>query len=224
MTALLLWNCTDYADDWVNKYGPIYDDSVTGHYDCGVCNCVSTEYLNQDMLAAGKYGELLDVRDNQVYRTIQIGNKVWTAQNMNYEIEGSFCLYNSVYNCSRFGRLYTWNAAMMACPEGWSLPSGEDFTNLFGVSGDSYGSMLAKGIDEWSFATDEFGFSALPAGAYYDGNFFTGKNEYGPREVNFWSSSTYVVDFYGYFYGVIDYTSEFVRGEKSGASVRCVKD
>lgn len=58
------------------------------HYDCGVYNCVTTEYLNQEMLAAGEYGELLDERDNQVYRTIQIGNQVWMAQNLNYVTNG----------------------------------------------------------------------------------------------------------------------------------------
>ena len=52
-------------------------------YDCDQYDCVTMEYLNPDV----SYGEMLDKRDNQVYRTLVISNHVWTAQNMNYEIE-----------------------------------------------------------------------------------------------------------------------------------------
>lgn len=96
------------------------------HYDCGVYNCVTTEYLNQEMLAAGEYGELLDERDNQVYRTIQIGNQVWMAQNLNYVTNGgnaddgamSMCYDDDLEYCKKYGRIYSWTASM-------DLPSSE---------------------------------------------------------------------------------------------------
>ena len=93
---------------------------VSGHYDCSVYKCVTTEYLNQEMLAAGKYGELLDVRDSQVYRTVQIGEQVWMAQNLNFrytqptadEDSSSFCCEGDSTSCAKFGRLYMWSATM----------------------------------------------------------------------------------------------------------------
>ena len=40
-------------------------------YDCSKYKCVTTAYLNPDV----EYGELLDARDNQVYRTVKIGKQ-----------------------------------------------------------------------------------------------------------------------------------------------------
>ena len=52
----------------------------SGTYDCTKYKCVTTEYLNQEFLETGKYGEILDERDGQVYKTAQIGEQIWMAQ------------------------------------------------------------------------------------------------------------------------------------------------
>lgn len=136
------------------------------HYDCNIYKCVTTEFLNQEMLAAGKYGELLDIRDSQVYRTIEIGEQTWMAQNLNFEYKYGFSSFYTVYenicydekeeNCSKYGRLYTWAAAVDSiglysdnckgcgngsfetasvpargvCPEGFHLPSKSEFEGM----------------------------------------------------------------------------------------------
>ena len=92
----------------------------SGTYDCAKYRCFPTENLNQELLAAGKYGEFLDERDNQVYKTIQIGEDIWMAQNLNYAdsaeypslLGGSWCYDNDEENCHKAGRLYTWNATV----------------------------------------------------------------------------------------------------------------
>ena len=62
----------------------------SGTYACSKYKCFTTEYLNQDFLEAGKYGEILDERDGQVYKTIEICDEenencqIWMAQNLNY--------------------------------------------------------------------------------------------------------------------------------------------
>ena len=92
----------------------------SGTYDCKKYNCVTTEYLNQELLEAGKYGEILDERDNHVYKTIEIDGWVWMAQNLDYAdsvrtpslLGRSVCYNYEPDSCSKYGRLYTWSAAI----------------------------------------------------------------------------------------------------------------
>ncbi|MCQ2055643.1 MAG: hypothetical protein MJY82_10215 [Fibrobacter sp.] len=92
---------------------------------------VYTSSLNKKMLDNGEYGEFRDFRDAKLYRTIQIGDQTWMAQNLNYESEsGSSCYGGETYKCYQYGRLYTWEAAQNACPDGWRLPTTTEWDNL----------------------------------------------------------------------------------------------
>ena len=54
-------------------------------------NSVETVGCRTETEDSCEYGELMDERDGQTYRTVKIGDQVWTAQNLNYETENSWC-------------------------------------------------------------------------------------------------------------------------------------
>ena len=123
-----------------------------------------------------------DPRDNQEYEFVEIGDQVWMVENLNYKMEGSWCYSNSDRYCRKYGRIYSWEAAQVACPSGWKLPSDYDWMdleNFLGMSesvlnerdfrGTDQGDQLKrKGEDSWVDDEGErynvLGFSALPAG------------------------------------------------------------
>ena len=207
-------------------------------YDCDKYDCVTMDYLNPDI----SYGEMLDKRDNQVYRTLVISNHVWTAQNMNYEIESeenddinSWCYDNEPENCKKFGRLYTWEAAKKVCPEGWHLPTENEWQELIAehscdiVIKDGNppvyrcaGTSL-KAIDSWEKSldnTNEYGFSIVAAGIVNSGKFMNqGITGYLWASTSQYESlATLVIFEYNE-----DYTRFVLTKPNSGLSVRCVK-
>ena len=134
------------------------------------------------MNPAFAYGEMTDPRDGKAYKTTQIGGKTWMAENLNYfDIEGAassikndWCYWDKPENCESAGRLYTWKVAQRICPEGWRLPTKTDWESLLQkVGADSLNEILWKGssklksVNGWEnggSGTDDFGFTALPAG------------------------------------------------------------
>ena len=129
-----------------------------------------------------EYGTFTDARDGKSYKTVKIGNLTWMAENLNYDnsatatgsIDSSFCYDGIPANCTKYGRLYQEYAATAVCPEGWRLPTADDWRDLVNTAksefGDDNGSLRAVG--EWEntnfgdniTATNASGFSALPAG------------------------------------------------------------
>jgi len=82
------------------------------------------------------YPHFTDSRDKKHYRVMKLKDgKTWMAENLNYEVPGSWCYGNRSSNCEKYGRLYTHSAALKACPQGWHLPSQEEWDNLIKAYG-----------------------------------------------------------------------------------------
>jgi len=178
----------------------------------------------------GGSGLFTDSRDGQKYRTVKIGNQMWTARNMNYQTDsGSWCYDNKKSNCKKYGRLYNWNAAKhIVCPNGWHLPSSAEWTELVTAVGSSNAGKMLKSKNGWDNhdgssgnGTDDYGFSALPGGDRSGGSFNNAGSGGG-----WWTATEYNGSYVYYrlmhYYG--DYVGEAYIGKGYGFSVRCVAD
>lgn len=171
-------------------------------------------------------GTMTDSRDGRTYKTVTIDNQTWMAENLNFETANSYCYKDSANYCTKYGSLYTWEAATTACPSGWHLPTKAEFEILFtAVGGKLIAGEMLKSTSGWhdgGNGTDAFAFSALPAG-YRDG---AGYYDIEGLYVYFWSSTECDS---GYAYHMTLSYSKVKASLKEGNmddgfSVRCLKD
>jgi uncharacterized protein (TIGR02145 family) len=177
---------------------------------------------------------IVDARDGQVYKTVKIGSQTWMAQNLNYETKNSRCYKNDYHNCSKYGRFYTWNDAVKACPAGWHLPDTTEWNTLFAsVGGRLTASKYLKSTSGWKTCknwcwangngSDDYGFSVLPVDGWGDNHEFGSEG----RMAEFWTASKEDRNaYYIYLVAKYSYTIYFNKNydNYTRRSVRCVKD
>lgn len=115
--------------------------------------------------------EIVKDRAGNEYPVVQIGDQYWMAENLNYKTEGSACYDDQESKCDLYGRLYTWEAAMTACPEGYKLPSRDDYSILWNYANQIKGDLKVQDVlwenGTWdSRANNMTGFSAYPGGLW----------------------------------------------------------
>lgn len=132
--------------------------------------------------------EFKDPRDKQKYRLVKIDSLEWFGDNLNYKMNDSYCFDDDENQCMAYGRLYTWDAAMQACPSGFRLPTDEDFEKLWTAAGaDFNAAYLLKTTYGWKGETngnDTLKFSAMPAGNRFDDETYGNMNKFA----FFWSA------------------------------------
>ena len=172
-----------------------------------------------------------DPRDGKEYRLTEIGQQTWMAENLSYKSPKSYCYEDSVV-CSRYGRLYTWESALGACPDGWHLPNKSEFLTLFeSIGGQQTAGKKLKSEKGWrkrnsydigKQGLDTHGFSAFPAGSrnQYDNFIDLGES------TSFWTSSqnndNQPVRTHLSYSQEQAYLSDF-NDKKDSYSIRCVK-
>jgi len=197
---------------------------------------------------------LIDI-DGNIYRTVTIGGQVWMAENLkvlhyrngdpiedvtgNAEwvalTQGARCDYsNSPDHVSTYGRLYNWYATQEArglAPEGWHVPSDEEWQTLIDYLGGpavAGGKMKETGTAHWNAnnvgATNETGFTALPGGELQSWG-----PVYGLLGIKawFWSSSPGITGGSYFYMSVENGNEKLYRSEEafgSSYSVRCIHD
>lgn len=151
----------------------------------------------------------------------------------------SYCFNDIPENCDTFGRLYSWTAAMDSagvfslsgkgcglgvscspsypvrgvCPEGWHLPDSTEWRTLYNFMNNSSYAMQMKGVKKWVYATNAYGFSAIPMSN-------------GRNYAEFWSSTDDKKENYGAYYWRLDPDeADLLETDKENVfSVRCVKN
>jgi uncharacterized protein (TIGR02145 family) len=190
--------------------------------------------------------------DLNTYNTVTIGSQCWITENLktsryrngdlipivtgNSDWSGLRTGGRSWYNNDSttyenpYGNLYNWYAVADSrglCPEGWDVPSLDDWNTLISSLGGTNvasGKMKSTGTDYWNnpnAASNESNFSAFPGGyRVHDGSFL---------QINqsawFWTSS---VNGSFAYYQYLWHSQENIRllshVRYHGGSVRCLKD
>lgn len=201
-------------------------------------------------------GDLLVDVDGNRYSTIAIGNQVWMAEDLkttryydgtpiprveNYDEWAELTLpayswyNNDTAKREEFGALYNFYAVETGklCPEGWHVPSDEEWIILessLGGASNAGGALKEAGTDHWKTpntgASNESGFTALPGGYRSYNGTFNWMRTYGL----WWSSSE--KSWYGgpprVIYRDLRYDGQDMRrnisDKASGLSVRCIKN
>jgi uncharacterized protein (TIGR02145 family) len=228
----------------------------------------SITFYSMEVFVCGE-STISDIEGN-TYSTVQIDNRCWMAENLktttyrnNTPIEypgesnadwtsntsGAYAwYYNDIGWKDSYGALYNFYALVNPngiCPEGWHVPTDEDWTSLIGfVEGPNSikGNKLKScrrvdsplgdscAVDEhprWNsygstYGTDDYGFSGLPGG---------GRNQNGQWynvgiTGNWWSSteSSYNkawLRFLNYYDGAVNRVEVW---RNTGYSIRCIKE
>jgi len=167
-------------------------------------------------------GTFTDTRDNYQYNTVTINGQTWLAENLVYlpdvcasDASCGYWVYDyqgtdvnaakAHANYADYGVLYNWEMAKTGCPDGWHLPTTEEWSLLeinLGMNyqsafvldayrGTDEGDKIKSGTSHWIGnypGTNSASFNALPGGIrdVLDDTFkWLGTN------CTFWTSSTW---------------------------------
>ncbi|MCL2260814.1 MAG: hypothetical protein FWC15_05595 [Fibromonadales bacterium] len=155
----------------------------------GSLDLTGFEHMGAGDVDCGDEAEEDETEEAKEHKSVKIGTQTWMAENLNDSSKGGKCYENKPENCEKYGRLYTWDEAMMACPSGWHLPSNEEWQTLVDFAGvEKVAGKKLKAKSGWNNngnGTDDYGFSALPGGSTNEDGGFSDVGEFG----NWWTST-----------------------------------
>lgn len=217
--------------------------------------------------------EFTDQRDGKTYKIVQVGNQIWMAENLAYLPQVSAAANGPTYenyeqfenqqfyyvygyndnltsdakttdNYKTCGALYDWNAARNACPDGWHLPTKQEWETLADYISENHGSYSKqtyergeiaweqvgghlKSSSNWNNSgngTDDYDLKCIAGGfRNNDGNFYGRGNA-----CRFWTSSAsnnQPNEKFGVALNDYSQTLELLLAQGiDGFSVRCIKD
>ena len=194
-------------------------------------------------------GDVLKDIDNNIYKTVKIGDQTWMAENLRTtkfkdgtaitmvvdkklwvnSLNPAYCWYENDSTIRKNGALYNWYTIKdeKLCPKGWHIPSEAEWNTLIAFLGGeaiSAGKLKEFGTVHWSTvnAISDFEFNTLLSG-YRDGH----------------NGTFFDIGYYGFLYSIQENSDDVLfrilingsdriltgSGYKlDGYSVRCLKD
>lgn len=164
--------------------------------------CIEDYDIDEEAKPAPKEGSiydsiantLTDLRDNKVYKTTQIVDQIWMAENLKYVTEGGYADMGIGTKYTISGGIesyfYRWNSAMDIpngnfnetyestpkhqgiCPIGWHIPTVAEFDHLYKNLGENVYAFIPDTL--WSTKNalrTNFHFDLQPVGYYIDCGF-----------------------------------------------------
>ncbi|MBN2275412.1 MAG: hypothetical protein JXK95_13845 [Bacteroidales bacterium] len=222
--------CRIYRDDGVKTYGH------------------SVRCLKDSPYIFGR-GLLTDTRDGQEYRTVLVGNRWWMAKNLNYgtwintpgeqtdnDVVEKYCYNNEGGYCKGNGGLYQWDEMMNydpdnkkgICPDGWHIPTEDDWKALEYAAG-----MPASDLDKtgWDRGSHEGEFLKQDGGSGFEaqlgGYISYEKRSLAMNEYGFLWASDQHNDYETWihcFYAESNTIGHNFNIKQEALSVRCVSD
>jgi uncharacterized protein (TIGR02145 family) len=223
-------------------------NTISGIYRIGVI--VSLLVLLVSCNKNDDSGTVTDADGNK-YKTVVVGDHVWMAENLrttsfqdgtaiNLITDNTVWSYSSAAYCwygndqstnEDFGVLYNYYAVVDSknlCPDGWHIPSSEEWATLIDFAGGSSiaGSKLKEnGTKHWfapNSSENSYHFSVLGGGLRDQYGIFDNLGE----NCFFWTSTAYSTDkaWYIVLYNNTSSALNNYWSKYAGFSVRCVKD
>ena len=211
--SVATFSITCYAYD---VSGKLYSSSVSSTF----------QAIDPETALTGLSGT---VSDGGKYIAKNIGGLTWMAQNL-YETTSGLPYESCEVMNTIFGRYYTYEEALTACPAGWRLPTAAEWDAL----GTDAAALMAEArfLENrlWTYCkevkiTNALGFNAIPAG-YIDRTGMVNINSGDKEYALFWTADAKdaTMAHYRYIFGT---NPTVQKGEGSrtslALSVRCVK-
>ncbi len=192
---------------------------------CKGTTCSAIQFTTGEETDSGVF---TDARDGREYKWKKIGDQIWMVENLAYNVgDGCWAYNNNEDYVETYGRLYTFDAAQAACPDGWHVPSDEEikqlemFLGMTQAEADMTNTWRGTGVGTSLITGGDSGFEALLSGRRSPSGFsLMGRMEYT------WTSTPF--GGYGWRRCLDKYQNTVGRWntfpKSYGFSVRCVKD
>jgi uncharacterized protein (TIGR02145 family) len=235
-----------YSGPGVNSLTGIFNPSTAGigtktitYSYTNVANCTALAHvhiINYPLSIVNCGSPITDIRDNQVYKTVQIGSQCWMAEDLNYGTEipvtqdqRDNCIpekyHNPASSIQHPASVYQWDELMQYdntpadqgfCPPAWHIPTENDWNTLFANYSNS--GFAASPLKYSGYS----GFNALLSGARN-----IDKSWDFQRFATFFWSSTSSGSYKAWAHGMNDEdpsVSIYPASKSNAFSVRCVHE
>lgn len=243
------WYVDSGKKDTVNTY--VFTPTGTGDYTVNLCvfSRTSQYYTGAESkvisiidpsLGESLKGTGIEADDDHIsadgvdYYYKPLAGRDWFRNNLANPSSG-LCYSNADVTATVLGKYYTWGEAMTACPEGWRLPTADEWKALAEEYDGKAGALMAdaffNGNRMWSYKKEvgidnASGFAAIPSGYVTKGanSAFTGLKDYAI----FWTSTPSADDanMAIYYYLNVNQAGIFSHQadkQSLALSVRCVR-